>query len=139
MQHEHVRRVRKQNDGSEIVERSEGQSLVKRWIGGQSDAGHDQRGAVRLGANDGLGAEIGIGAGPVHHHERLLEALAETVGEQARQEIGSAAGREWHDQLDRARRIIVRPRGGNAGQQPREAQYAAEGEAEDEAATLAIS
>src|SRR5262249_52436195 len=58
----------------------------------------------------GLGADDGSGAGPVLHHKRLLERLAQLLAKRPREDIGRTAGAEWHDHLDRARRIILRLR-----------------------------
>ena len=49
--------------------------------------------------------------GPVLDHEGLLERFAEMLREHARIDVGRAAGAERHDDLHRARRIILRLRG----------------------------
>jgi len=61
-------------------------------------------------ARDRLGADIGVGAGTVNDHARLTEPLGEPVADEPRQQVGAAAGRERHDQLDRAwRNVAGRP------------------------------
>src|SRR5262249_37428294 len=71
---------------------------------------HQQRVAVGRRFCGRLGADDGSGAGPVLHHKRLLERLAQLLAERTREDIGRTAGAEWHDHLDRTRRIILRAR-----------------------------
>ena len=99
--------------GVEIRQRIERQPGVEGRICGEPDARHQQRIAVRAGADRGQRADIGVGAGPVDRDEGLPEPLAEPVAHEPRNEIGAAARRERHDDLDRADRIgLLRPRGG---------------------------
>ena len=74
----------------------------------------EQRVAVGLGAIDDLGAEILRGARPVLDHHRLAEFRRQMLGEDARHQIAVGAGRQRHDDADRAGRIGLRG-GGVAG------------------------
>jgi hypothetical protein len=105
-----VRRIGNQRDRIEIALRLEGEALVERGVGGEADAGNRERIAIRLGAHHRERAEVGVGAWPVDDQEGLAKALVEAFAEQPRQELGAAAGRERHDQLDRARGIVLRAR-----------------------------
>src|SRR4029079_4129511 len=53
--------------------------------------------------------EYSIRARLVLNHERLSETVLELFRENARDNVGGAAGRERHDDLDRPARIILRP------------------------------
>src|SRR5262249_47784940 len=63
--------------------------------------------AVWFGASDLAGAEVGVGAWAVDHQEGLSQAPGESVGEEARKDVGATAGGERHDQFDRARGVSV--------------------------------
>ena len=68
----------------------------------------EHRVAVRRRPRDELGADDAARAGPVLDDELLAERGAELGREDADENVGAAAGREWHDQADRPRRIILR-------------------------------
>ena len=70
-----------------------------------------QRVAVGVGLGDRLGTDIAGGAGAVLDHDRLPPFPRQPVAEDARHHVGGAAGGKRHDDLDRARRIILRPAG----------------------------
>ena len=75
-------------------------------------AGGDQdRVAVGRRLGDGIGAERAARARAVLDHHRLAERLAELLPDQAGGHIGDAAGRERHDDADRAPGICLRLRG----------------------------
>src|SRR5262249_17120635 len=65
------------------------------------------------------------GAAAIVDHDLLAERLAHALGGGARHGVGSAAGREWHDQRDRSAGIVLRggalrrqrPRARRAGQE----------------------
>ena len=63
---------------------------------------HQQRVAVGRGLRDLLGAEHGVGAGAIFDHDRLSPILAHFLADHAGEHVGWSAGREWHDDLDRA-------------------------------------
>jgi hypothetical protein len=67
--------------------------------------------AVGAGAGGGHDADIAVAAGAVLDDDALAEQLAQRLLEQARGEVGAAAGRVGDDQRDRA--------GGPAGLGPR--------------------
>ena len=58
--------------------------------------------AVRHGLGDGIEADDTAGAGPVLDHPRLLEPLRELGGEDAADGVDPAAGRDRHDEGNRA-------------------------------------
>ena len=49
-----------------------------------------------------LGADAATRAAAVIHHDGLTHALHQFFADGARQDIGGAAGREWHDPVDGA-------------------------------------
>ncbi len=67
-----------------------------------------ERIAVRLRLVDELGADIAGGARAVLDDDRVPPLAREPLGHDAWHDVGRAAGRERHDDLDRARRIILR-------------------------------
>ena len=85
----------------------------------------EQRVAVRLGLEHHLGADIAGCAGAVLDHDRLSPFARQPIAEHARHHVGGAAGRERHDDLDRSRRIVLRPRAGQPGEHSRQHQSGA--------------
>ena len=76
----------------------------------------DQDGvAVGLGARDRLGADIAAGAALVLDHHLLAPDLGQPVGEDARDHVGSAAGRKRHDQSDMTVGPALRPGSADEG------------------------
>ena len=72
--------------------------------------GDGQQGvAVGIGFGDDLGADIAAGAGAVVDDDRLAPFARQPIGDDARHDIGGAAGGKRHDEFHRARRIILRP------------------------------
>ena len=63
--------------------------------------GEAERVAVGGGVRDRFGAEIAAGAGAVLDHELLAEPLTKLLRHDAGDNVGAAAGRERHDQMDR--------------------------------------
>ena len=63
--------------------------------------GEPDRVAVGFGARDRFGPHIAAGAGAIVDDDLLLEPFAEFLGDDARDDVGTAAWREWHDQPDR--------------------------------------
>jgi hypothetical protein len=103
--HQDAGRIRDQGDRREIALRVERELAVERRIGGKRDAGEQQRVAVGRRVRDRGGADIGRGPGAIDHHEALAQAVAQPLGEHARDQVGAAAGCERHHDLDQARRI----------------------------------
>ena len=75
----------------------------QRRIGAEQD-----RVAVRRALRDRAGADRAAGAAAVVDHDRLLERVAQLVGDGAGDDAGAAARRERNDQRDRLCRIILR-------------------------------
>jgi hypothetical protein len=101
------RRIGQQRDRREVLRGVESEVAVERRIGGEAEARHQELIAVGLRARDLAGAKIGVGAGAVDHQEGLPEPPRQPVGQQPRQDVGAAACRKRHDQLDRAGRVFV--------------------------------
>src|SRR5437016_1476274 len=77
----------------------------------------EERLAVRLGAEDILGAEVLRRAGAVLDHHGLAELGGEMLAEDARHQIAVRAGRQRHDDADRAGGVDLR--GGGGGEKKR--------------------
>src|SRR5439155_26107810 len=60
------------------------------------------------------------GAALVPDDDRVLEALAELLADEAREEISAAAGGVGHDHPDRFRRVVLGLRAGKEGKAGRE-------------------
>ena len=82
----------------------------QRLVGGVGVRHQEQRVAVGRRTRDRLGAQDRAGARTVLDHERLLERFGQVLAELAGKDIGRAAGRERHDDLDRPCRIGLRSR-----------------------------
>jgi hypothetical protein len=72
--------------------------------------------AVRRRAHRAGHTDRSAGASNVLDQDSLPERRLHPGGKDARHDVGRPAGREWHDDGDRPRRIIVRPRSGQSGQ-----------------------
>ncbi len=86
-----------------------------------------QRVAVGIGLGDDFGADIAAGAGVVLDDHRLPPFARQPIGDDARHDVGGAAGRKRHHDLDRVRRIILRLCRGVAPAQPSAEQQASQG------------
>ena len=73
----------------------------QRLVDGVGVRHHQQRVAVGRRLGDLVGAGDRAGARPVLDHERLLEGLLQMLADEARIDVGRAAGAERHDDLDR--------------------------------------
>ena len=60
------------------------------------DIGHDQGIAIRRGTGDGFTAKRGAGTGAIFHHNGNAKLFLKARGNQARDQIRGAAGRERH-------------------------------------------
>ena len=84
-------------------------------IGGRGrDRGHAQLVAVGRGARGFGRADDAAAAGLVDHHHALAQRLGQRLGDHARHDVGGAARRERHLQLDRLVRIALGERGPGA-------------------------
>jgi hypothetical protein len=63
---------------------------------------------IILRADKGGDRHDAVAAGPVLDHHRLPPFLGQPVREQPRADIGTAAGSERQDELDRPRRPVLR-------------------------------
>src|SRR5262249_46280148 len=77
-----------------------------------------------LGFRDQIGAEHGTAARAILDDDRLAELGREAVGEHARDEVKTAAGRLRHDDAQRAARKALRERG--RGKERRDQEYQAQ-------------
>ncbi len=73
----------------------------------RADGGDAQGVAVRRAAGDEGAADRAAGAAAVLDHHRLADLLAQRFGEDAADHVRGAAGREGHDQADRAVGIVA--------------------------------
>src|SRR5262245_27106667 len=77
----------------------------------------EQRVAVGRRADDCFGCQIRARAGPVLDHHRLPEPLGEPLRDQARGDVGGAAGGKPDEQAYRTARIRLRPSDARHGEQ----------------------
>jgi hypothetical protein len=84
--------------------------VIERGIGRDRRRHHEERIAVRRRPHDHFGADIAAGARPVLDDELLAEPLRQPLPDQARQNVGRAAGGEADNQVHRMPRIGVRSR-----------------------------
>ena len=84
------------------------QVSVERGVEHVGQDGHLQRVAVRRRPHDHLGPDVAGGARPVVDHQRLAELIRQPLSDDARDDVGRAAGREGDDQAHRPRRISLR-------------------------------
>jgi len=75
--------------------------LIKRIVDGVDGVRHEQRMAVRGRPRRHLGADVVAAAGPVLDHEGLPEPLGQPLRNEARDEVGAAAGRGRDQDADR--------------------------------------
>ena len=61
---------------------------------------HHESVAIGLGLGDVVGGDVAAGAGLVLDDELLAEFLRQLGGDDPRQNVGGAAGREGHDEFD---------------------------------------
>ena len=101
--HQHVGNRGHQSYVLEVVQAFLAEIAVQAGIDGLRACRAEQQGvAVIGGGRDAAGTDGSVGAGDVLHHDRLAQGLGQTLADQARHDIGIAAGRERHDQLERA-------------------------------------
>src|SRR3984957_2770272 len=122
--HHGVGDVGEQRDRREIldaVERHLGEERVVHRV--HAHRVEQERVAVGRGARDGCGADVAGGAGAVLDQDRLAERLIEMSADDARQDVGRAAGRERDDEGERA----IRPGCGPGAGKRRRGRKAREG------------
>ena len=82
--------------------------MIERCVDGRRRVNHEKCVAVWRRLHDCPGSDVGAGARSVLNDERLAEALGELLADQARDDVGSAAGGIANDDLHRPRRIGLR-------------------------------
>ena len=118
-----MRHVAGERDGREILQRIVAELGLHEGIDGERAVRADeQRVAVGRRARHRFGADAAAGAAAVVDHHRLAERARDPFADQAADDVGIAAGRERHDQMDRPVRI------GGEGCARHEARGGAEGE-----------
>ena len=111
MDDEHVRIARDERNRRQVLQRVERHlAAVQRRVGREVVRLQDQRVAVRRRARDGFGRDQRVAARTVLDHDLLAHALRHLRGDDAREDVRSAAGRERHEHLDRLVRIVLRAR-----------------------------
>jgi hypothetical protein len=109
--HQHVHRRDHRGDRREILVRIVRQLLHQIRIGDLgSRRGPEQRVAIRRCLGDEIGAESRAAARLILDHDRLAQAFAERVRQNARHQVCAAAWRERHHKADRTCRIGLRLR-----------------------------
>jgi hypothetical protein len=110
-------------DRCEILDHVERHALVQPLVENGGNVQEQERAAVGCG----LGGVIDTGhtarSHPVLDHDRLLEPLLQPLGERAADGVHAAAGRDRHDQRDRARGVArgrLRVQGSNGADRDRE-------------------
>ena len=125
---QHADEARRQRDRREVLLGIERDLLVEALVGREGRDVAEQDGvAVRLRLGDEVRAEIGRGARLVLDHDRLADQLLHLLPDEAREEVGPAAGRIRHDQMDRLVGIGLRE-GGRLRARRRRARRARYGE-----------
>ena len=70
---------------------------MQRLVDGERRGGGKQRVAVGLARATRSGRDVAAGAAAILDHDALVQALAQALGDQPRQRVGNAAGREPDD------------------------------------------
>jgi len=105
--HQHIRLAADHADGREILDRVVGEGAAERRRNRlRARRGDADSGAVGRRLRHRLDADIAAGAGAVFDHDLCAEGRRELLRDDARNDVGAAAGRERHDQADRS----LRPR-----------------------------
>ena len=102
MREQQQRRDGDAGDGDQVLVRIVGRRRHQRGDGDEVAGGDEDRVAVRRRLGHGVDAERAAGAGAVLDHHGLAERLGELLADEARADIGDAAGRERHDDADGA-------------------------------------
>jgi hypothetical protein len=110
---ERVRHARHDNDRHEL-HGIEFKVRIEILIDDQWRRRRSQQGVpVGLGLRYEFGADIAACAGMVLNNDCLAPFARQSIGNDARHDIGGAAGREWHHDLHHACRVFVRARSGS--------------------------
>ena len=113
---QHIRVGGDHRDGNKLV-RVVAQFFVKALVDGERPGGRQHQGvAITGGVKERLGANVAASADPVFDDDRLTPLGLQPLADDARQGVRSAARRHGHDDLDRARRVVLRLHQGRSGQ-----------------------
>jgi hypothetical protein len=104
-------------DRCDVVDEVETELVVESGVDRVRRRHEEQRVTVRGRAHDGFGGDIGGCPGPVFDDELLAEPLGQPLTDQARGDVGGAAGGKTDDQAHRPRRIVLRSRQPRYGRQ----------------------
>jgi hypothetical protein len=104
---------RQQRDRIEVFQEIIGERIDRAVDDMRAPVADAERVAVGRRAHDTSNRDRARGAGRVLDHDGLSERAAHALAENARDRVGRAAGREWHDQCDRTGRIRLRLRDAN--------------------------
>src|SRR5215469_4373803 len=108
--HHEKRDANNASNWRDVAEKKETKVVVQRRVDRRRSVNHEERVAVWRRLHDCLGSDVGAGARPVFDDEWLAEALGELLADQARDNVGSAAGGIANDDAHRPRRIGLRPK-----------------------------
>src|SRR5262249_1479803 len=108
--HHEKRYANNASNRRDVAEKRETKVVVKRRVDRRRRVNHEECVAVWRRLHDYLGSDIGAGARPILDDERLAEALGELLADQARDNVGSAAGWITDNDAHRPRRVGLRPR-----------------------------
>jgi hypothetical protein len=102
MHRQHARHQRQHRDRCEVAHRVVGHVRIERRIRGVGRLRrHAQRITVRRSLRHQLRAKRAAGTNPVLGHHRLTQPPRKVPGEQARNQVRTAAGFERNDEVDR--------------------------------------
>ena len=104
-------------DRRDVADEIEIELVVERRIDRVRRADQEKRVAVGRRAHDRLGGDIAAGARPVLDDELLAEPLRQPLTDQARDDVGRAAGGKADNDAHRPRRIGLRPSDARHGRQ----------------------
>ena len=96
-------------DRRDVADEIEIELVVERRVDRVRRSDQKERIAVRGRAHDRLGADIAAGTRPVVDDELLAEPLRQPLTDQARDDVGRAAGGIANNDAHRPRRIGLRP------------------------------
>ena len=127
--HQHARRRDELADRREVAQDVELHVGIGRGQDGDRGGRDQQRVAVVRRARHLLGADHLSGAGPVLDHELLAHGLRQPLGQDARADVGAAAGLGRNDDAHRPRRIVgLRVRRGDGADQQQDGHECAHAE-----------
>jgi hypothetical protein len=107
--HHDIGRADDGSDGGDVAPEIERELVVERRIDRVRRAGQEQGAAIRGRVHDRLGGEVPAGARTVIDDKLLTESFRQRSSEQARNDVGRAAGGEPDNNAHRLRWIAVCP------------------------------